>query len=430
MRIIQDSPKEWERIRQQEKTISNRQLEQQTQTIINTVKEGKDKALLALTKEFDKTDIQTIRVSSEEIEKAYQQCDPKLLDSLRKAKANIEDFHRRQLSDGYVVSETKGVVLGRVVRPIKRVGCYIPGGQAAYPSTLLMNVIPAQIAGCSEIALVSPPTSNGKINAVILAAAYLCGIDEVYQVGGAQAIAALAYGTESVAAVDKIFGPGNTFVAMAKKLVSGDVGIDMIAGPTEIVVVNDGTGNPDWVAADLIAQAEHDVNATSILLTTSSRFAQAVNRSLDIQCKKRNRREIIEQSLENRGYILVVDSLERACRWVNWIAPEHCALEIENPYEYLSLIDNAGSLFLGSYACEALGDYLAGINHTLPTSRTARYSSGLSVDDFVKKSTFVSYSKEALNTVKDDIVRIALAEGLDGHAYSVSVRFAGDENES
>lgn len=390
--------------------------------IIQAVRYEGDDALRAYTKSFDNQDILDFRVSSEAITEALNSCDPELLKSLTTAKQNIESFHKQQLANGFVDTEKAGVVRGQLYRPIETVGIYVPGGTAAYPSSVLMNAIPAKIAGVSRIVMVTPPSEAG-IPSTILAAAALAGVDEVYKIGGAQAIAALAYGTESIPKVDKIVGPGNRFVAAAKRAVFGEVGIDMIAGPSEIVVAADETANPAFIAADLLSQAEHDPEAASILITTSQTIAEQTEKAVTDQLQTLARRAIAEQALQDHGKIIVAASTADLFEIVNLLAPEHLEIQLESPFSYLHAVKHAGSIFLGNYASEPLGDYVAGPNHVLPTSGTARFSSPLSVYDFQKRMSFVSYTKEALAAEKDAIIRIAESEGLQAHARAIQIRY-------
>lgn len=390
--------------------------------IIQAVRYEGDDALRAYTKSFDNQDILDFRVSSEAITEALNSCDPELLKSLTTAKQNIESFHKQQLANGFVDTEKAGVVRGQLYRPIETVGIYVPGGTAAYPSSVLMNAIPAKIAGVSRIVMVTPPSEAG-IPSTILAAAALAGVDEVYKIGGAQAIAALAYGTESIPKVDKIVGPGNRFVAAAKRAVFGEVGIDMIAGPSEIVVAADETANPAFIAADLLSQAEHDPEAASILITTSQTIAEQTEKAVTDQLQTLARRAIAEQALKDHGKIIVAASTADLFEIINLLAPEHLEIQLESPFSYLHAVKHAGSIFLGNYASEPLGDYVAGPNHVLPTSGTARFSSPLSVYDFQKRMSFVSYTKEALAAEKDAIIRIAESEGLQAHARAIQIRY-------
>lgn len=393
--------------------------------IIYDVRKRGDAALFEYCKKFDKAELTALEVTASEIEKAYASVDPKLIAVLEKAAANIRKFHEKQVRNSFVINDTPGVVMGQKVMPIEKAGLYVPGGTAAYPSTVLMDSIPAKIAGCSELCIVTPPNSEGKINPAILAAAKIAGVDRVFKVGGAQAIAALAYGTETVPKVDKIVGPGNAFVAEAKKQVFGTVSIDMIAGPSEILVVADSTCNPKFVAADMLSQAEHDKMAAAVLITDSYEFAQAVSAELELQIPALPRAEIARASIDNNGKIIVADgNLKLAIDIANEIAPEHLELCMDNPFDYLDAVKHAGSIFMGKNCPEALGDYLAGPNHTLPTSGTARFSSPLSVDDFVKKTQYTYYSADALKAVADDIALFAETEGLSAHARSATIRFA------
>lgn len=391
--------------------------------IIEEVRRGGDGALLRYAKEFDHAEITALEVPAAQLEQAAQALDPALRAILEEAAENIRDFHRRQVRNSFVVSQQDGVVLGQKITPIERVGLYIPGGTAAYPSSVLMNCVPAKIAGCREIVMVSPPTCNGDVNPVILAAAKIAGVDRVFRCGGAQAVAALAYGTETVPKVDKIVGPGNAFVAEAKRQVFGRVAIDMIAGPSEILVVADGASDPVYVAADMLSQAEHDRMASAVLVTDSAELAQAVSGELERQIPLLPRRDIARESIDRCGKIIVADDLLQAIDIANEIAPEHLELCVDSPFDYLDKIRNAGSIFLGRHCPEALGDYFAGPNHTLPTSGTARFSSPLSVDDFVKKSQFTYYTGRALSAVSGKIAAFARQEGLEAHARSVLVRF-------
>ncbi len=391
--------------------------------IIAEVRKNKDAALREYCRRFDKVELRSIEVSRDEIEEAYASVEPEFIEVLKKAAKNIYDFHSRQVRNSFVINDRDGVVMGQKVMPIEKVGLYVPGGTAAYPSSVLMNCIPAKIAGCREIVMVSPPTCNGKINPVILAAARIAGVDRVFNVGGAQAIAALAYGTQSVPKVDKIVGPGNAYVAEAKKQVFGKVAIDMIAGPSEILVLADSKSDPRFVAADLLSQAEHDRMASAVLVTDSAELASAVSDELERQIPMLLRSEIARASIDNNGKIIVADDLMRAIDIANEIAPEHLEICTDNPFDYLDKIKHAGSVFMGRHCPEALGDYLAGPNHTLPTSGTARFSSPLSVDDFVKKTQFTYFTSEALERVADDVAYFATKEGLTAHAKSATVRF-------
>lgn len=406
--------------------------------IIENVKTNGDKALLDYCKKFDGADLVAaggpedaggpnigcgLEVTEAEIEEAFAAVEPRFLDILKKAAANIRNFHEKQVRNSFIISETDGVIIGQKVIPIEKVGLYVPGGTAAYPSTVLMDSIPAKIAGCKEICITTPPSSDGKVNPVILAAAKIAGVDRIFKTGGAQAVAALAYGTETIPKVDKIVGPGNAFVAEAKKQVFGMVAIDMIAGPSEILVVADAGSNPKYVAADLLSQAEHDKMASAVLVTDSMDLAKAVADELERQIPLLPRNEIARVSIDDNGKIIVADNLAKAIDIANEIAPEHLELCVQQPFDYLDKIKHAGSIFMGRYCPEALGDYFAGPNHTLPTSGTARFSSPLSVDDFVKKSQYTYYTKEALEKVAYDVAYFAEQEGLSAHAKSAIIRF-------
>lgn len=394
-----------------------------TDIIKNVIVNG-DKAIFEYCLKFDKADLKTLEVSKEEIDEAFTLVDAEFIEILKEAAENIRAFHQKQVRNSFIINEKDGVVIGQKVTPIEKVGLYVPGGTAAYPSTVLMDSIPAKIAGCSEIVMVTPPMPSGKVNPVILAAAKIAGVDRIFKVGGAQAVAALAYGTETIPKVDKIVGPGNAFVAEAKKQVFGKVSIDMIAGPSEILVVADSTANAKHVAADLLSQAEHDKMASAVLVTDSLDFAQKVSDELEIQIPLLPRNEIARASIDNNGKIIVaVNDLMKAIDIANEIAPEHLELCVDNPFDYLDKIKHAGSIFMGKYCPEALGDYFAGPNHTLPTSGTARFSSPLSVDDFVKKSQFTYYTKDALSKVAKKIEYFANKEGLQAHAKSAVIRF-------
>ncbi|MDO5545766.1 MAG: histidinol dehydrogenase [Eubacteriales bacterium] len=394
--------------------------------ILYDVRKNGDKAVLSYCAKFDKAELTTLEVSKEEIEEALTLVEPEFLEILKEAAANIRAFHSRQVRNSFVLADKPGIVLGQKVTPIEKVGVYVPGGTAAYPSTVLMDTIPAKIAGCPQIVMVTPPGKDGKINPAILAAASIAGVDKIFKVGGAQAIAALAYGTESIPKVDKIVGPGNAFVAEAKKQVFGMVSIDMIAGPSEILVIADGKSDPVHVAADLLSQAEHDKLASAVLVTDSEKLAAAVAEELERQLPKLPREEIARASIENNGKIIVADSLMAGIEIANEIAPEHLELMVDDPFSYLDAVKNAGSIFMGRSCPEALGDYFAGPNHTLPTSGTARFSSPLSVDDFVKKSQFSYYTADALGNVAEKIAAFAEKEGLRAHGRSVLVRKEGE----
>lgn len=395
--------------------------------ILADVQKNGDAALLRYTEKFDGAKLDSLLVTQEEVDAAYESVSEEYRAVLRQAAENIAEYHRNQIRPGFVMTRPNGVVLGQKVTPIERVGLYVPNGTAAYPSSLLMNCVPAKLAGCSLLVITTPPNADGKVDASILAAAKIAGVDLIFKVGGAQAVAALAYGTESVPRVDKIVGPGNAYVAEAKKQVFGKVAIDTIAGPSEVLIVADDTNDPAVVAADMLAQAEHDVMATSVLVTDSGRLAKAVAQELERQLPLLPREAIARASIENNGKIVLVQSLEDAIDCANEIAPEHLELCVDDPFAYLGRVKNAGSIFLGKHAPEALGDYMAGPNHTLPTTGTARFGSPLSVDDFVKKSQYTYYSREALADVREGLMLFAEQEGLHGHANSVGIRFEGDE---
>ena len=382
-----------------------------------------DDALKEYTQKFDGIALDDLLVSQSEIDEAESLVSDEFKNILKTAAQNIEFFHKKQVKQGFEVTKEDGIILGQKYTPIQKAGIYVPGGTASYPSTVLMNAIPAKIAGVSEIVMCTPPQKNGKIKAEILVAAKLAGVDKIFKCGGAQAIAAMAYGTQSIPQVYKIVGPGNIFVALAKKLVFGTVSIDMIAGPSEILVIADKTANPVHLAADLLSQAEHDKLATAVLVTDSSEIATQTANEIERQLALLPRCEIARASIDSNGKIIVVDSIDEAIKVSNAIAPEHLEVCVENPYDYLDKIENAGSIFLGGYTPEALGDYFAGPNHTLPTSGSAKFSSPLSVDDFVKKSSYIQYTKQALNKVKDQIATFAEAEGLSAHARSATIRF-------
>ena len=407
-----------------EPTVS---VEDTVSEIIKNVKLRGDAALFEYCEKFDKAKLDALQVSEAEIDEAIASVEPKFLEILKKAAANIRKFHERQVRNSFIINDEDGIVIGQKVIPVDRAGLYVPGGTAAYPSTVLMDSIPAKIAGVREVVMVTPPSKDGKVNPVILAAARIAGIDKIFKVGGAQAIAALAYGTESIPKVDKIVGPGNAYVAEAKKQVFGVVSIDMIAGPSEILVLADGKSNPKFVAADLLSQAEHDRMASAVLVTDSADFAEAVSRELEAQIPKLGRAEIARESIDKNGKIIVAPTLMCAIDIANEIAPEHLELCVDNPFDYLDKIRHAGSIFMGRYCPEALGDYFAGPNHTLPTSGTAKFSSPLSVDDFVKKTQYTYYTREALQKVANDVAFFANKEGLGAHAKSATVRF--EENE-
>lgn len=393
--------------------------------IINCVKLRRDDALFEYTMKLDGAMINTsnIRVTKAEIEEAMSQVEPELMEVIKKAMENIRSYHEKQKQYSWFDSKPDGTILGQKVSALSSVGVYVPGGKAAYPSSVLMNIIPANVAGVPKIVMVTPPGKDGRVNPVTLTAAHLAGATEVYKVGGAQAIAALAFGTQSIPKVDKIVGPGNIFVALAKKAVYGHVSIDSIAGPSEILVIADETANPRFVAADLLSQAEHDELASAILVTTSETLAKEVSDQVDLFVSELSRKEILEKSLENYGYILVVDTMEEAIQAANDIASEHLEIVTKNPFEVMTKIQNAGAIFIGEYSSEPLGDYFAGPNHVLPTNGTAKFFSPLSVDDFVKKSSIIYYSKEALEPIHKDIIAFAEAEHLTAHANSIRVRF-------
>lgn len=391
--------------------------------IIANVRENGDSALKAYCEKFDGAKLDSLEVTAEEISEAFDSVDAEFVKVIEQAAENVRAFHSHQVRNSFIISEKDGVVIGQKVIPIEKVGLYVPGGTAAYPSTVLMDSIPAKIAGCKEIVMVTPPNADGKVNPVILAAAKIAGVDRIFKVGGAQAVAALAYGTQSVPKVDKIVGPGNAFVAEAKKQVFGTVSIDMIAGPSEILVVADKTCNPAYVAADLLSQAEHDKMASAVLVCDDYAFAESVSAEIEKQVSVLPREEIARTSIDHNGKIIVADDLLKAIDIANEIAPEHLELCMDNPFDYLDKIQNAGSIFMGKYCPEALGDYFAGPNHTLPTSGTARFSSPLSVDDFVKKSQYTYYTKDALAQVADGIALFAENEGLSAHARSATIRF-------
>ena len=401
------------------------EFESRVNDIIQNVREKRDEAVFEYTIKFDGATIDqdNIRVTEEEIKEAYEQIDPKLLDVIRKALVNIRDYHTKQKQYSWFDSDESGIILGQKVTPLKTVGVYVPGGKAVYPSSVLMNVIPAKVAGVSNIIMTTPCGKDGKVYPSTLVAAKEAGVDAIYKVGGAQAIAALAFGTESIPKVDKIVGPGNIYVALAKKAVFGYVSIDSIAGPSEIMVLADETANPRFVAADLLSQAEHDEMASAILVTTSETLAEQVSVEVDKFVETLSRKEIIRKSLDNYGYILVADTMQDAIDTVNEIASEHLELVTKNPFETMTKIRNAGAIFIGEYSSEPLGDYFAGPNHVLPTNGTAKFFSPLSVDDFIKKSSIISYSREALEPVYKDIVQFAECEKLTAHANSIRVRF-------
>ena len=395
--------------------------------IIENVKKNGDSALFAYCEKFDKAKLTSLVVSEEEMEEAMAQVEPEFLEILEKAAENIRKFHSKQVRNSFIINDTDGVVIGQKIIPVDRAGLYVPGGTAAYPSTVLMDSIPAKIAGCKEVVITTPPNAEGKVNPVILAAAKVAGVDKIFKVGGAQAIAALAYGTESIPKVDKIVGPGNAFVAEAKKQVFGKVSIDMIAGPSEILIIADGNTNPRFAAADLLSQAEHDKMASAVLVTNSEELAVAVQAELEKQIPMLERAEIARASIDCNGKIIVAQNLKQAIDISNEIAPEHLELCVDNPFDYLDSIRHAGSIFMGRNCPEALGDYFAGPNHTLPTSGTARFSSPLGVDDFIKKTQYTYYTRDALKRVAKDVEYFAKAEGLTAHARSAVIRTEEDE---
>lgn len=394
--------------------------------IIENVKNNGDKALFEYCKKFDKAELDSLLVTEAEIDEAVASVEPCFIEILEKAAKNIRKFHEKQLRNSFIINDEDGIVIGQKIIPVDRAGLYVPGGTAAYPSTVLMDSIPAKIAGCKEVVIVTPPNAQGKVNPVILAAAHVAGVDKIFKVGGAQAIAALAYGTESIPKVDKIVGPGNAFVAEAKKQVFGRVSIDMIAGPSEILIVADGETNPKYAAADLLSQAEHDKMASAVLVTDSYELAQQVSDELEKQIPLLERAEIARASIDNNGKIIVADTLDKAIDIANEIAPEHLELCVAQPFDYLDKIRHAGSIFMGRNCPEALGDYFAGPNHTLPTSGTAKFSSPLSVDDFIKKTQYTYYTKDALARVARDVEYFAKAEGLTAHAKSAVIRIEED----
>jgi len=390
--------------------------------IIDTVKKEGDKALYAYLEKFDKVKLTNLQVTEQEIINAKEKVEPEFIRILEDAAKNIREFHSKQKRQGFEIKRADGVILGQKIIPIEKAGLYVPGGTAAYPSTVLMDAIPAKIAGCKEVVMITPPSKDGSVNPVILAAAAVAGVDKIFKVGGAQGIAALAYGTESVPKVDKIVGPGNAFVAEAKRQVFGKVSIDMIAGPSEIMIVADGKNNPEHVAADLLSQAEHDKMASAVLVTDDELFAEKVSEEIERQIPLLLRAEIARTSIDDNGKIIVTESIEKAIEIANAIAPEHLELCLDEPFKYLDKIVNAGSVFMGRNCPEALGDYMAGMNHTLPTSGTARFSSPLSVDDFIKKTQYAFYTENALNKIAKDVEYFALKEGLTAHAKSAVIR--------
>lgn len=408
-------------VREDEK--KNEEIERIVEEIIENVKNNGDSALLEYCEKFDRCKLDSLLVTQEEIEEAFRLTDSYFIETLEQARDNIARFHSKQVRNDFVLTKEDGIVLGQKITPVDRAGLYVPGGTAAYPSTVLMDAIPAKIAGVKEIVMVTPPSADGKINPAILTAAKIAGVTKIFKIGGAQAVAALAYGTESVPKVDKIVGPGNIFVATAKKQVYGKVSIDMIAGPSEILVIADPTCDPANVAADLLSQAEHDRMASSVLITTDMDFAKKVSNEIERQLKLLPREDIARTSIDNNGKIFIVDSIKTAIELSNEIAPEHLEVCVDNPFEVLPLIKHAGSIFLGKNVPEALGDYFAGPNHTLPTSGTAKFSSPLSVDDFIKKSSFIYYSEDALAKCHERIEDFANREGLQAHGKSIGIRF-------
>lgn len=405
------------------------QYEATVNDIIKNVRENGDKALFEYTLAFDKFPLsgENIKITKEEIKEAYARMDPALVEVIRKSAENIRSFHTKQLRNSWFDSREDGTILGMKITPIQRAGVYVPGGKAAYPSSVLMNVVPAKVAGVSEIIMTTPPSAEGKVNPGTLVAADIAGVDTIYKVGGAQAIAAMAFGTQSLPKVDKITGPGNIFVALAKKAVYGYVSIDSIAGPSEILVLADETANPRYVAADLLSQAEHDELASAILITTSRTLAEEVSRQADLFTAQLERKEIIQKSLDNYGYILLAENMVEAVEAANEIASEHLEILTANPFDIMTRIRNAGAIFLGEYASEPLGDYFAGPNHILPTNGTAKFFSPVNVDDFIKKTSIISYSREALFKVHKDIETFAKSEGLTAHANSIKVRFEDEQ---
>lgn len=426
MRIVQANSSDYKEIIN---TISNRNrkinadADKIVENIIKEVKEKGDTALVYYSIQFDGICPKSFRIDDSEVEKALNEVENDFISILEEAKKNIWDYHSKQLQNSWMTYKSNGIMLGQKVTPIERVGIYVPGGKAAYPSTLLMNVIPAKVAGVKSIAVVTPPDRNGNVNPYVLAAAKICDVDEIYRIGGAQAVAALAYGTETIPAADKIVGPGNIYVARAKRMVFGDVDIDMIAGPSEVCIVADNSADPCFISSDLLSQAEHDELASSFLVTTSQGLAESVIKHIRTQMKELKRIDIIQKSMEDMCVIFIVDSIYTALDVVNQIAPEHLELMVDNPFEVLPGVKNAGAIFIGKYSPEPLGDYFAGPNHTLPTSGTARFSSPLGVDDFIKKSSIIYYSQNELYKIKDRVIMFAEKEGLDAHANSIKVRF-------
>jgi histidinol dehydrogenase len=420
--IYKDAPYALKLI-QQRAQFSESQVTNAVMEIIQTVKTKRDQALFEYTKRFDQVELNSLQVTETEIKAAYDRVSPVLKSDLLTAYNNIKNYHDKQRFESFSLKPSEDITLRQLVRPIENVGIYVPGGTAAYPSTVLMNAVPAKLAGVKNLIMITPPDKNGQVKDILLAAAYIAGVNQIYKVGGAQGIAGLAYGTETLPKVDKIVGPGNAYVAMAKRLVMGDVGIDMIAGPSEIAIIADDKANPAFIAADLMSQAEHDTSAQAILITTSMDLAIQVQIELSTQIQSLLRKDIIQASLISQGAIILVDTLKQAFDVSNQIAPEHLELLMDNPESYLDWIQNAGSVFLGPYTPEPIGDYVAGPNHTLPTSGTARFSSGLSTYDFMKRTSVSSYGLNALKNVKDTVIRLANEEGLTAHAAAVQIRF-------
>ncbi|MDY3361062.1 histidinol dehydrogenase [Clostridium celatum] len=416
------------KILEERNNTKSNNIEDKVRNIIETVKDYGDRALINFTKQFDNIMLEDLRVTEDEIEEAYNSVDKEFIDILKESKENIKAYHEKQKKLDYIYTKENGVYMGQRIIPIESVGVYVPGGKAAYPSSVLMNVIPAKIAGVKKIVMVTPPSLNGEVNKNILAAAKISGVDEVFKVGGAQAIAALAYGTETIEAVCTIVGPGNAYVAEAKRQVYGKVGIDMIAGPSEVLIIADEAANEKFIAADLMAQAEHDEMASSILITTSMNLAKKVNNEVKVKVEDLDRKEIVKKSLQSYGKIIVCNNIDECIDISNKISPEHLEILLKNPMEYLEKIKNAGSIFLGEYTPEPMGDYFAGTNHVLPTCRSARFSSPLSLDTFTKKSSYLYYSKEALLNCGEKVVKFAKEEGLTAHGNSIKVRLEYEEN--
>ena len=416
------------KILEERNNTKSNNIEDKVRNIIETVKDYGDRALINFTKQFDNIMLEDLRVTEDEIEEVYNSVDKEFIDILKESKENIKAYHEKQKKLDYIYTKENGVYMGQRIIPIESVGVYVPGGKAAYPSSVLMNVIPAKIAGVKKIVMVTPPSLNGEVNKNILAAAKISGVDEVFKVGGAQAIAALAYGTETIEAVCTIVGPGNAYVAEAKRQVYGKVGIDMIAGPSEVLIIADEAANEKFIAADLMAQAEHDEMASSILITTSMNLAKKVNNEVKVKVEDLDRKEIVKKSLQSYGKIIVCNNIDECIDISNKISPEHLEILLKNPMEYLEKIKNAGSIFLGEYTPEPMGDYFAGTNHVLPTCRSARFSSPLSLDTFTKKSSYLYYSKEALLNCGEKVVKFAKEEGLTAHGNSIKVRLEYEEN--